>query len=190
MADSLTAISLFSGAGGMDIGVLQAGFDIRACVELDPNCCATLRENIKRSHRDTIVYETDIKKIDPDQILRDTGLEKGKIDLLFGGPPCQAFSQIGKQKSLEDERGLLLYQMIRFAEAFSPRAIMIEQVKGLLSAKDLSGKKGGVFNSFIEDLARLDYVPKWRVMLAANYGVHFRLCAYAYRTCKNVKSGS
>ena len=61
--------------------------------------------------------------------------------------------------------------MIRYAEVIQPRAIMIEQVKGLLNAKDLNGKRGGVFEQLIKDLERLDYVPKWRVMLAAEYGV-------------------
>ena len=93
------------------------------------------------------------------------------IDLLFGGPPCQAFSQIGKQRSLLDERGELLFQIIRYAKVIQPRAIMIEQVKGLLSAKDLSGKRGGVFENLIKELENLDYVPKWRIMLAAEYGV-------------------
>ena len=171
MNEELNAISLFSGAGGMDLGVLQAGFNIRACVELDKNCCETLRENIKRENRNTIVFEGDIKQIDPGTILKEIGLKKGSVDLLFGGPPCQAFSQIGKQKSLEDERGLLLYQMIRFAKEIKPRAIMIEQVKGLLNARDLTGERGGVFKKFLKDLEDLDYVPKWKVMLAADYGV-------------------
>lgn len=171
MSETLNAISLFSGAGGMDVGVLQAGFDIKACVEIDKNCCATLRENIKRKKRNTLVYEGDIRELSPDTILEEIELQAGQVDLLFGGPPCQAFSQIGKQKSLEDERGLLLYQMIRYAEAIQPRAIMMEQVKGLLTAKDLSGKSGGVFGSFVAQLEEMDYVPKWRVMLAAQYGV-------------------
>jgi DNA (cytosine-5)-methyltransferase 1 len=171
MSETLKAISLFSGAGGMDVGVLQAGFDIKACVEIDKNCCATLRENIKRKKRNTLVYEGDIRELSPGTILEEIELQAGQVDLLFGGPPCQAFSQIGKQKSLEDERGLLLYQMIRYAEAIQPRAIMMEQVKGLLTAKDLSGKSGGVFESFVAQLEEMDYVPKWRVMLAAQYGV-------------------
>lgn len=171
MDKQLTAISLFSGAGGMDIGVTQAGFDIKACVEIDKYCCATLRENIWREGRDTKVYECDIQDLDPAEILHDIDKETTQIDLLFGGSPCQAFSQIGKQKSLEDERGLLLFQIIRYAKVVRPRAIMIEQVKGLLTAKDLSGKKGGVFESFIKQLEAMGYVPKWKVMLAANYGV-------------------
>lgn len=171
MKDKFTAFSLFSGAGGMDIGVKQAGFDILGCVELDKNCCATLRENVRREGRQTRIFEGDIRSFDPTELMQDTGIKPGEIDLLFGGPPCQAFSQIGKMKSLEDERGLLLYQMIRYAEAFKPRALMMEQVKGLLNAKDLHGKAGGVFESFIKQLEDMGYVPKWRVMLAANYGV-------------------
>lgn len=171
MDKNLTAISLFSGAGGMDIGVQQAGFTILSCLELDKNCCETLRENISRENRKTIVYEGDIKAFAPEQLLKDLGYNPGEVDLLFGGPPCQAFSQIGKQQSLLDERGLLLFQMVRYAKVIQPRAIMIEQVKGLLTAKDLSGKRGGVFEQFIKELEELDYVPKWRVMLAADYGV-------------------
>lgn len=171
MDDKLTAISLFSGAGGMDIGVQQAGFNILSCLELDKNCCETLRENISREGRKTVVYEGDIKAFAPEQLLEGLGYNPGEIDLLFGGPPCQSFSQIGKQQSLLDERGLLLFQIVRYAKAIQPRAIMIEQVKGLLTAKDLSGKRGGVFEQFIRELEGLDYVPKWRVMLAADYGV-------------------
>lgn len=169
--DSLRAISLFSGAGGMDVGVLQAGFDVLACVEIDKNCCDTLRSNIEKSGRSTAVYQKDIREFSPEELMSDLNLSAGDIDLLFGGPPCQAFSQIGKQKSLEDERGPLIYQMIRYARALQPRAIMMEEVKGLLSAKDLNGKPGGVFESFLKELDALDYVPKWRVMLAAEYGV-------------------
>ena len=142
-----------------------------SCLELDKNCCETLRENISREGRKTVVYEGDIKAFTPEQILDDLGYAPGEIDLLFGGSPCQAFSQIGKQQSLLDERGLLLFQMVRYAKAIQPHAIMIEQVKGLLNAKDLSGKRGGVFEQFIKELEELDYVPKWRVMLAADYGV-------------------
>lgn len=167
----LTAFSIFSGAGGMDIGVMQAGFEILACIELDHNCCDTLRENIKRENRETKVYEGDIRTFSPKSIMNDLSIKEGRIDLLFGGPPCQAFSQIGKQLSLQDDRGMLLYQVLRYAEALKPHAIMMEQVKGLLTAKDLNGNPGGVFNSFIEKLEALGYVPKWKVMLAAEYGV-------------------
>ena len=168
---NFTAISLFSGAGGMDIGSCRQDLMSWLVFEIDKHCCETLRENIRREQRDTVVYEGDIRVFSPEQVLGELGYKAGEVDLLFGGPPCQAFSQIGKQQSMLDERGELLFQMTRFARAVQPRAIMVEQVKGLLTAKDLTGKRGGVFEQFIADLEALGYVPKWRVMLAAEYGV-------------------
>ncbi|HQV93104.1 MAG TPA: DNA cytosine methyltransferase [Anaerolineales bacterium] len=165
------ALSLFSGAGGMDIGVKQVGFDILACVEFDPYACETLRTNISQEHLHTKVFEEDVRKIDPAVMMKDLGLKAGELDLLCGGPPCQAFSQIGKRHSIKDERGLLLFEMVRFAEVFKPRSILIEQVKGLLSAKDENDKVGGVFDHLISRLENLGYVPKWKVVNAAEYGV-------------------
>jgi len=166
-----TALSLFSGAGGMDIGVLSAGFEILACVEFDPNCCATLRLNIGKENRMTRVIHADIRAIDPAMLMRELGLQPGELDLLFGGPPCQAFSQIGKQEALKDERGLLLFQMTRFAEVFQPKAIFIEQVKGLLSAKDKRGERGEVYHMLLSHLKRLGYDPRPKVLRAVDYGV-------------------
>lgn len=166
-----TALSLFSGAGGMDLGVQRAGFHVLASLEWDPYCCETLRENIRRQGRDTAVYEGDIRDLSPQQILEDLRVPPGEIDLLFGGPPCQAFSQIGKQQSLSDERGMLLFQMMRYAEIIQPKVILVEQVKGLLTAKDRSGKRGGVFETFLRELKRIGYEARWRVLLAADYGI-------------------
>ncbi len=165
------ALSLFSGAGGMDLGIIQAGFEVLASVEMDPHCCETLRENISRQRWPARVINADAREIDPDALMSDLRLEPGEIDLLFGGPPCQAFSQIGKQEALRDERGLLLFQMTRFAERLQPKAILIEQVKGLLNAKDKAGHRGEVLHMILSDLDRLGYVPKWHVVNAASYGV-------------------
>ena len=165
------ALSLFSGGGGMDIGVKQAGFQILASIEKDTHCCATLRAAVEREDSDTQVIESDIRDIDPNDLMHDLDLIPGELDLLFGGPPCQPFSQIGKQKGLEDERGLLLFQISRFASVLKPKAILIEQVKGLLSAKDTEGNKGGVFELLLSDLEKLDYVPKWKIINSADYGV-------------------
>ena len=81
----MDSISLFSGAGGLDIGVRQAGFDVRACVELDPNACETLRAAVRRENLNTIVYEGDIRALDPMTILAATGRRPGELDLLLGG---------------------------------------------------------------------------------------------------------
>ena len=129
------SISLFSGAGGMDIGLSWAGFEILVEIESDKHCCATLRVNNERRKANTRVIEADIRTIDPNNLMNEINLEQGKLDLLFGGPPCQSFSQIGRQLGLRDERGLLLFEVIRFADALRPKAILVEQVKGLLSSK-------------------------------------------------------
>ena len=169
--DILCALSLFSGAGGMDLGISQAGFNVVACIEKDPYCCETLRAaRINPQHRPRII-EDDIRNIDPAELMGELDMKSGELDLLYGGSPCQSFSQIGKRKCLDDERGMLLFEIIRFAEIFRPKAILIEQVKGILNAPDRMGKVGGVFELLLESLESLDYFSKWKVMMAADYGV-------------------
>ena len=165
------AISLFSGAGGMDIGVRDAGFNILAEIELDQHCCATLVANAKIHGYHTKVIHADIRTICPEGLLNDLSLKKGDLDLLFGGPPCQSFSLAGKQRGLEDERGLLLFEIIRFAKELQPKLVFLEQVKGLLSSKSENNRRGEVFQKFLEELEAIDYIPKWRVIMAADYGV-------------------
>jgi DNA (cytosine-5)-methyltransferase 1 len=167
----MRSLSLFSGAGGMDIGVRKAGFEILAEIEMDKYCCQTLRLAAEREHRKTRVIETDIREITPETLMQEFNIKENELDLLFGGPPCQPFSLAGKQNSLNDIRGPLLFEIIRFAETFKPKVIFLEQVKGLLSAKGRNGKKGDVFQIFLSELERLRYTPKWQVCCAADYGV-------------------
>jgi DNA (cytosine-5)-methyltransferase 1 len=167
----LIALSLFSGAGGMDIGVKKAGFNVLAQIEIDPYCAQTLRAANERERASTFVIENDVRAIDPEALMKQMDIKPYELDLLFGGPPCQPFSFAGKQNSLNDIRGPLLFEIIRFAEKLKPKVIFLEQVKGLLSAKGKNGKKGDVFQSFLAELERLGYVPKWQVCRAADYGV-------------------
>ncbi|MDR2494726.1 MAG: DNA cytosine methyltransferase, partial [Spirochaetaceae bacterium] len=88
----LQALSLFSGAGGMDIGVRKAGFEIIAEIEFDRYCCQTLRAACEREKRKTVVIENDIREIDPKELLNEFNIKPRELDLLFGGPPCQPFS--------------------------------------------------------------------------------------------------
>lgn len=157
----LRAVSLFSGAGGMDLGVRQAGFRVLASLELDPHCCASLRANAEPGTR---VLEADIRAVGAEALRDELGLRPGQLDLLFGGPPCQPFSQIGKRDGAVDPRASLLFELVRFAEALRPRAIFVEQVKGLLGA-------GAVFGRLLEGLRGLGYEPTWGVLDAADYGV-------------------
>jgi DNA (cytosine-5)-methyltransferase 1 len=166
-----TSISLFSGSGGMDIGIREAGFDIIAEIEFDEHCCSTLRAAAERGNTSTRVIEADIREIDPKDLMNDLKLKPGQADLLFGGPPCQSFSLAGKQLGLQDDRGLLLFEIIRFADALRPKVILLEQVKGLLSSKGKANRRGEVFEQFICELERINYTPKWRIVLAADHGV-------------------
>lgn len=166
-----TAISLFSGAGGLDVGIGQAGFDVLACCEIDPHCCDTLRDADTRERRNTRVIEDDIRNVNPVWLMNELLLEPGELDLLYGGSPCQSFSQIGKRECLEDERGMLLFEFARFANVLRPKVILMEQVKGLLNAPNGEGTIGGVFQMLKDQLKELGYSCKMQVIKANEYGV-------------------
>ena len=170
MKDRLSAVSLFAGAGGMDIGAIQAGFDLHACIEIDPYACATLRTNRDNEHRRTTVLERDVRTVDPLELASQIAIEPGSLSLLMGGPPCQTFSQIGKQAGITDERGLLLFEMVRFASALLPHTILVENVKGLLSAKGHKEIPGEVFALLVHEFEKIGYDVHWQVMNAASFG--------------------
>ena len=110
-------VSLFSGAMGLDIGLEKTGrFRVIASVEREPVFCDTIRENQKagRLWSGLEVFERDITELDPETILKETGLEPGELDLLSGGPPCQSFSTAGKRGTVQDPRGTLLWQFLRY----------------------------------------------------------------------------
>lgn len=171
VSKKLKSISLFSGAGGMDIGVKQAGFEVLAELEIDEHCVSTLNAAIEREKTNTKVFHTDIRTLDPNNLMTDLKVNPGELDLLFGGPPCQSFSLAGKQLGLLDERGPLLFEIIRFANVIKPKVILLEQVKGLLSSKGVLNRRGEVFEYFLTELEKIGYIPKWRVIMAADFGV-------------------
>lgn len=136
-ARKYNVISLFSGAMGLDLGLEQSGrFRVVACVENQPAFCDTIRHNHAegRLYRGLKVFEGDISTIDPEDVLRAPGLKAGEVDLVVGGPPCQSFSTAGKRRTVQDPRGTLLWQYLRFIEAIRPRFFLMENVRGLLSA--------------------------------------------------------
>jgi DNA (cytosine-5)-methyltransferase 1 len=165
-----TSVSLFSGIGGFDIGLHEVGFAPLACVEKDPHAQKTLQHWLERQQLNTLCYD-DITQLTPEALQRDLNLPPKHLDLLVGGPPCQAFSLIGKRQSIADARGLLLFDMIRFAHALLPKVLLVEQVRGLLSAKDENGVRGSVLASFVEQITQLGYTVTYKVLRAADYGV-------------------
>lgn len=125
--NSLKVISLFSGAGGMDIGFRRAGFDIAVAVEIDPSCCETLRTNAP----ETPVINKSIVDVTGAEILETAGLDVGEAALVIGGPPCQSFSLAGLRKGLDDDRGKLLFEYVRVVRETLPVGFVLENVKGL-----------------------------------------------------------
>ena len=149
----LTSLEICAGAGGQALGLEMAGFDHAALVEIDSHACKTLRTN--RPHWN--VVEGDLHTFD--------GRPFKGIDLLAGGVPCPPFSKASKQLGKDDERNLFP-EAIRLVDEIRPRAVMLENVRGLLDA---------VFEDYrnhIENqLKKLGYFPQWRLLNASDYGV-------------------
>lgn len=135
--DKYSVVSLYSGAMGLDLGLHSTGrFNLLACLEKEPIFCNTIRENLMRGGLPSLtkVYETDINLIPPQQLMDELGLKPGELDVLIGGPPCQAFSTAGKRKSVQDYRGTLLWRFLDYITVLQPKFFLIENVRGLLSA--------------------------------------------------------
>ncbi len=122
---------------GLDLGLERTGrFEVVACVEKEAAFCETIRKNhaAGRLPPNLKVFEGDISGIDPADVLAAVGLNRGEVDLVVGGPPCQSFSTAGKRRTTQDPRGTLLWQFLRFVEHIQPRFFLMENVRGLLSA--------------------------------------------------------
>lgn len=160
-----TAIDLFCGAGGLTVGLSDAGFQVLAGVENKAVAAETYRSNNPKSK----IYECDIRSISVTQMLEDLGLKRGELDLLAGCPPCQGFSSHrtrNKSPSAMDERNNLVLEFMRFVKIIWPKTIMLENVPAL--AKDWR------IQSMKAQLIRLGYVVEGsfiQIKDAADYGV-------------------
>lgn len=152
----LTSLELCAGAGGQAIGLERAHFDHLALVEIDGHCCETLRLN--RPQWKDRIYESDICGFDPAPFA-------GKIDLLAAGLPCPPFSIAGKQLGDRDERNLFP-RALEIVDVIRPRAVMIENVRGIL---------GAVFGDFRSSVKKqfsaLGYHVDWQLLNASEFGV-------------------
>lgn len=163
MADGdLTMIDLFAGAGGLSEGLSAAGFRCLFVSEVRPVCAATY----KRNHASAKVSAADIRTLDAGRIREGLGLERGELDLIAGGPPCQGFSINAPVRSALDRRNHLFKEYLRFVAAFSPRAVLIENVPGLVSFE-----RGATLRAILDSLAELGYGADVRILGAAFYGV-------------------
>lgn len=187
------AISLFSGAMGLDLGIESTDrFELLACVEKEPAFCETIRVNQRARHLPASlrIYKKDIRGLSPATVMADCGIRPGELDLLVGGPPCQSFSTAGKRGTVRDPRGMLIWQFLRFVEALQPKVFLMENVRGLISAAlkhrpiserpdrggrplDHDEEPGSVLRLFANDLQRNTSAP-YRMdcfeVNAVNYG--------------------
>jgi DNA (cytosine-5)-methyltransferase 1 len=157
-----TAVDLFSGCGGLTTGLKSAGFAVVGAVDNDPISVATYRAN----HPEVHIWQRDITRLSAPAARRELGLRKGRLDLLAGCPPCQAFSSLrtlngGLVVRHKDQD--LLFQFLRFVKALKPKVIMVENVPGLAADKRSV--------RFCAKLARLGYDSEFTVLDAAQYGV-------------------
>jgi DNA (cytosine-5)-methyltransferase 1 len=160
--DSLEYVDLFAGAGGLSEGLESAGFHGLYANEIVPDYAETYRRN----HPGTKVCTSDIRSLDPRKIRKKLGIEREQLDLLAGGPPCQGFSINAPVRSVNDHRNHLFKDFLRFVDAFAPRAVLIENVPGLVSFA-----QGATLHAILDSLAELGYGSDVRILGAAYYGV-------------------
>lgn len=168
----LTAISLFTGVGGLDFGFEAAGFHTAAAVELNPGACHAIRMN-----RRWPLIEGKIQDVSSRTLLKTAGLKVGEPDVLIGGPPCQPFSKSGYWKRgdalrLKDPRADTLSEYLRILAETKPRAFLLENVPGLAfnsKSEGLQHLLEGI--ETVNRRAKTKYKVHWRVLNAADYGV-------------------
>ncbi|WP_217352509.1 DNA cytosine methyltransferase [Candidatus Viridilinea mediisalina] len=172
-------VSLFSGAMGLDLGLEMAGFETAVYVENDPEAVQTIklnRPNLPGMGNITNVSGSDLRKL---------GRLEGEIDLVAGGPPCQAFSVFGKREGIHDVRGQLIFEFIRLIDELRPHTFVMENVRGLLSMPIIPSTKkepattvhppdyyshGSLLRLVLDEFQKIGYRVDCYIVNAVNYG--------------------
>ena len=158
-----TALSLFSGCGGFCEGIEKTGFDVKAAIEIDAHASTTYRHNFP----EVPLFEGDVCTFmspDPEPHVKQYGLNG--VDLVFGGPPCQGFSQIGPRK-LDDERNTLYLEYLRVVRELRPRFFLMENVPNLVLLN-----KGHFRDIILRDFREIGYSDvTYLKVCASDYGV-------------------
>ncbi|MFL6197526.1 MAG: DNA cytosine methyltransferase [Thermoanaerobaculia bacterium] len=182
------ALSLFSGAGGLDLGLHAGGWPVLAQVEMDLDCIETLKHSAVRSKREARCIPSRIEEVEPRGLRRSLGLRPGDLGLLAGGPPCQPFTTTGLRQGINDRRASSAFPAyLQYVEEFMPAALLLENVDGMLSAAlrhrplrqrgpgaprlEWEERKGSFLHWFLTELTTLGYSVSWGVAEAADYGV-------------------
>ena len=165
--EKIKTLSLFTGAGGLDIGFHKAGFESIACVEIEEAYCQTTKKNIANGSLfspSTVVYNEDVRLFDATKYI-----DKG-IDCIIGGPPCQSFSAAGRRSGgvagTNDDRGQLFKTYCEILDTIKPKVFVFENVYGLTGAN-----AGEALKDIVAEFSKHGYELNYRVLDAADYGV-------------------
>ncbi|MFB7947494.1 DNA cytosine methyltransferase [Kitasatospora phosalacinea] len=179
--DEFSTVSLFSGGMGLDLGLERAGFSLRFAAD---NMSAAA-ESARKNRPELPFYDGDIFELNADLITQLSGIKPGALDLLAGGPPCQSFSTAGKRLGLDDShKGPLVFEFARLIDEMRPRAFLMENVKGILSAsskwrqlpynnngKVIDNLHGSLLRELIDHIRGLGYSLGVVELNSADFGV-------------------
>lgn len=157
----LTAIDVFSGCGGLTVGLKRAGFEVKGAIEI----LGKAQETYRLNHPEVEIFG-DIRKLTGKGLLRSLGMRRGQLDLLAGCPPCQGFSRLrtlNKRKSRVDPRNDLVLDFLRLVRALKPRSVMLENVPSL--------RTDGRLLKLLKYLSRSGYKSVTEVLDVSEYGV-------------------
>lgn len=165
-------VSVFSGAGGLDIGLQRAGWNCLYATDFDKHAIETLKLNAGSSHlHGGVVHQADIRDLTGDQMLSEMGKRRGDIALLAGGPPCQSWSSAGHQLGFNDPRGRLFEDYLRVAKQLDVRWLLFENVRGLITARGSDGVPGSALAAIRQALFGAGWQTRVELFNAADYGV-------------------
>jgi len=181
-----TFVSVFSGAGGLDIGLQRAGWDCLYATDFDKHAVETLKLNATAGLRggDSHIQQSDIRELTGDVILSDIGRRRGDVELLAGGPPCQSWSSAGHQLGFNDPRGRLFDDYLRVAKQLDVRWLLFENVRGLVTARGFDGMPGSALAAIRQALFKAGWQSRVELLNAADYGApqrRVRMILIGYR---------
>ena len=158
----LSTVDLFCGAGGITQGFRQVGYQCLYANDFMPEAIETFRHN----HPSTLAECKSIEEVDAAKLRKSLNIQKGDLDVLVGGPPCQGFSINAPSRFLNDPRNSLFRHYARFVEEFSPKAFVFENVPGLLSMGD-----GAIFRKILQVFSELGYHLSVKILFGPHYGI-------------------
>lgn len=185
-------VSLFSGLGGLDLGLETAGWDCAYATDIDHQAVESLKSNAgrplggrKRFMAKTLVEQGDIRFLQGSELLNKIGRSRGEIELMAGGPPCQSWSSAGHQLGFQDPRGRLIADYLRVAGEIDCRFLIFENVRGLVTARGADGIPGSALAWLRKRLFEAGWQTSVELLNAADLGVaqrRVRVVLIGYRS--------